>query len=86
MKTSRYSLIQFASIALILFIGIVSSCQNPGDPAAAETMKADTVFQEGVDTIIIFDPETQFETVEIRKYTDTIVNGQSLKRHRFFSN
>lgn len=86
MKTSRYSLIQFASIALILFIGIVTSCQNQGDQAAAETIKADTVFQEGVDTIIIFDPETQFETVEIRKYTDTIVNGQSLKRHRFFSN
>lgn len=83
MKTYRHSLIQYASIILILGFGLLASCKNPTDQASTEAIISDTVFQEGVDTIIIFDPETLLETVEIRKFSDTLVNGQSLRSSRF---
>lgn len=83
MKNSHHPLTRFSPVALILFIGMFSSCKNPGDPVDSNLPKSDTVYQEGIDTLVIFDPETQLETVEIRKYTDTIVNGTSLRSTRF---
>jgi hypothetical protein len=80
MKTSN----KFFPILVLLipcFFCSLISCKNNGGPMTAEAPKSDTVFKERIDTVVVFDPETQVETVQIIKYQDTIVNGVSVGRY-----
>lgn len=81
MKTSN-KFFPFLLFFNVGFICTMISCKNNGGPNTAEAPKSDTVFKERIDTVVVFDPETQVESVQIFKYNDTIVNGVSVSRYQ----
>ncbi len=81
MKLFNCQLVKITSMSIILLFGMVSSCNHSSGPETAEVLKSDTVYETRIDTVMVFDPETQHESVHIFKYSDTIVKGASISRY-----
>ncbi len=74
MKTSNTTRFSF-SILFVFTLYLFFACKGNGEQSQDISQMPDTTFVERIDTIVVFDPETQIETVEIRKSIDTIINN-----------